>query len=370
MGPSGNKKTLLRVFFLFLAICSLLLALWTGLLRLGWGLPSLGSGFPLIHGPLMISGFLGTLIGLERAVALGHSLTYTIPFLTGVGALLLVVFPFSPFGPILILAGSLGLSMELLLLSIRQMSLFTLTVLIGAVVWFLGNIIWVAVGSMPKVVLWWLGFLMLTVVGERIELSRLRAVPRLSVLVFLALTVLFLAGLFVSVFNFLLGLHIAGIGMVGLSMWLFRYDISRFAIRFAGLSRYIATCVLSGCIWLGISGLLALCYGRFSSGFQYDALLHSFFLGFVFSMIFGHAPIVFSSVVGKTLPFSRVFYLTLGLLHLSLLFRVLGDLISLVPLRSWGGFLNVICILIFFISTSGAFFYTVKSRKRESLAIQ
>ena len=56
--------------FLALAILALLAALWAGLMRLGWRLPALTPSLALAHGPLMISGFLGTLITLERAVAL------------------------------------------------------------------------------------------------------------------------------------------------------------------------------------------------------------------------------------------------------------------------------------------------------------
>jgi hypothetical protein len=55
--------------FLALAILALLFAMWAGLLRLGWALPTLPT-LALAHGPLMISGFLGVLIPLERAVAI------------------------------------------------------------------------------------------------------------------------------------------------------------------------------------------------------------------------------------------------------------------------------------------------------------
>ena len=61
-----NKKILP---FLVPALLALLVALWAGLLRLGWVLPST-RGLALAHGPLMVSGFLGALIALERAVAL------------------------------------------------------------------------------------------------------------------------------------------------------------------------------------------------------------------------------------------------------------------------------------------------------------
>lgn len=51
-----------------LGMLALLAALWAGLVRLGWGLPPLRPTLPIAHGPLMVSGFLGTLISLERAV--------------------------------------------------------------------------------------------------------------------------------------------------------------------------------------------------------------------------------------------------------------------------------------------------------------
>ena len=41
------------------------------------------------------------------------------------------------------------------------------------------------------------------------------------------------------------------------------------------------------------SGLLFVIYSPMETGPRYDAALHTFFIGFVFSMIFGHAPVIF-----------------------------------------------------------------------------
>lgn len=60
-----------------LGMLALLAGVWAGLLRLGWGLPLLRHTLPTAHGPLMVPGFLGTLISLERAVALGLSRCFT-----------------------------------------------------------------------------------------------------------------------------------------------------------------------------------------------------------------------------------------------------------------------------------------------------
>ena len=79
-------------------------------------------------------------------------------------------------------------------------------------------------------------------------------------------------------------------------------------------------------------------------------MLHSIFLGFVFSMIFAHAPIIFPTITGLTLPFQKSFYLHAGLLHLSLLLRVGGDLRLWLLLQQWGGLINTLTVLLFLIN--------------------
>ena len=54
-----------------LAALALLAALWAALARIGVDMPALPVPVVAEHGPLMVSGFLGTLVSLERAVALG-----------------------------------------------------------------------------------------------------------------------------------------------------------------------------------------------------------------------------------------------------------------------------------------------------------
>ena len=95
-----------RFPFLLLGMLGLAVGLWTGLLRLGWALPSPDASLKLAHGPLMVSGFLGTLISLERSVALNAAWAYAAPLLTGTGAIVLSASPSSPAGPALMTLGS------------------------------------------------------------------------------------------------------------------------------------------------------------------------------------------------------------------------------------------------------------------------
>ena len=81
-----------RIRFPLLAVSLLLLlaAIWAGMVRLGWRWPVLLPALPISHGPLMVSGFLGTLIGLERAVALGVRWAYLGPLATALGGIMLI----------------------------------------------------------------------------------------------------------------------------------------------------------------------------------------------------------------------------------------------------------------------------------------
>jgi len=69
----------LRLALLAHAIAALGFALWIGLVRLGWALPLPKSSQFVAHGPLMVCGFLGTLITLERAIAAGRRSAYLAP---------------------------------------------------------------------------------------------------------------------------------------------------------------------------------------------------------------------------------------------------------------------------------------------------
>jgi len=93
-------------------------------------------------------------------------------------------------------------------------------------------------------------------------------------------------------------------------------------------------------LWLGVGGVLWLRDGAALAGFSHDAELHALFLGFVFSMIVGRAPVIFPGVLGVAIPFRRFFYAHLALLHAGLALRVGGDLAGSFTAARWGGLLN------------------------------
>ena len=356
-----------RAPLMILAALALLAGLWAGLIRLGWQLPPLALRLPAQHGPLMVSGFLGTLISLERAVALsqnqnGRRLYYLSPLLAGLGAVaLFLALPTAvPRG--LSSLGALGLVLIFVVIYRLQPTTDHAVMRVGALLWLVGNSLWLAGWPIFQVVPWWAGFLILTIAGERLELARVLLLKQTARVSFLGIIGLFLVGLLVSLVTLDAGIRLAGTALIALGVWLLRFDIARRTIRQKGLTRFIAACLLPGYVWLIIGGLFWLVYGgQYGAGPIYDALLHTIFLGFVFSMIFGHAPVIVPAVLGIQVPYTPLFYIHLALLHLSLVLRVLGDLLLWLPLRRWGGLLNEVAVVMFLLVTAIA---AVRARKK------
>ncbi len=328
------------------ALLALLFGLWAGLLRLGWALPHF-STLAIAHGPLMVSGFLGVLIPLERAVALRQRWMFFAPLSSGVGWIIVFLHP--PLGAFFMTLGSLGMVAILWVMWRRESQLHTLTLLVGGVTWMIGNLLWLAGWPLFRVVIWWMTFLLLTIAGERLELQRvLRPSGRERWLFSLPVGILLL-GTFLTVWDQSLASRLQGVAFLGLGAWFLRFDLAIRNLRHpAPLTRYIAIALASGFLWLALSGVLFLIYGAVYAGPAYDAALHTFFVGFVISMIFGHALMIFPAIVGRAAQFSPRFYLPLVLLHASLVLRIFGDWSLQTPLRRWGGMLNVLAILLFF----------------------
>ncbi len=339
-----------------LGFVGLLFGAGAGLVRLGWPMPEAVAGVAALHGPLMIGGFFGVVIALERAVAIGRYWAYAGPLLAGAGALLTAlgarIAPPMPWAALLFLAGGLVFLAASLDVLRRQRALFTVTLALGAACWPIGTALWLAGQPLVSAVPWWLAFLVLTIAGERLELSRFLPPSRGARSAFGAILVATIVGLLASGERW--GAMLFAAALLALSVWLLRQDIARRTVRARALTRFIAVCLLAGYAWLAIGSLVALLAGGFVPGTRsYDAALHALTLGFVFSMVFGHAAIILPAVLRVTLPYHPSFYVPLVLLHLSVATRLLGDAIvgygvgAGFGLTRTGGLLNAISLAVF-----------------------
>ncbi|HLS85913.1 MAG TPA: hypothetical protein VK043_06415 [Burkholderiales bacterium] len=338
-----------RLPFLLLGFVALALGVAGGLARLTPSLEVAGTAIAL-HGPLMVSAFFGTLIALERAVALDRLWAYLSPLASGLGGVLLLLGrPLEGFALLALAAATFCAASTVVFR--RQPSLEMGALLAGALAWLVGNsLVFFGLPAVP----WWIAFFALTIGGERLELSRyLKRRPWVRQ-AFLVLT----AALLVAP----LDPPALGVVLVLLALWLFAFDLARVTVRQTLLPRFVAVCLLAGYFWLAVSGVLML------AQMAYDAALHAFFVGFVFSMVFGHAPVILPAVLRVRFPYSAALYVPLVLLHGSLALRVLGSLLPesapVLRLGAWG---NAAAIALF-IATAAILVFARKNGKVKKAA--
>lgn len=342
--PAPSARMALRVGLLGLGVVAMLCGLWGGLWRIGFDLPH-GASVADLHGALLICGLFGTVISLERAVALGRDWAYGAPALAGLGtALLLAGAPVTVGASAYALAAG-TLAAVTLVVAIRQPAIFTGTLLAGALAWLAGTVLWLTGSSIPEVSGWWLGFLILTIAGERLELGRLMAAKKGSEALFLLGVALLAAGAQngLMVEN---GSTLYGVALLALTAWLVRHDVVRHTIRQTGQTRFMAACMMAGYVWLGAAGVLLIALPPATSTFGYDAALHAVLIGFVLSMVFGHALIILPAVARLRIAYRPALYAPLVVLHASVLLRVAGD-IHACDGRAWSGPLTMVALLGF-----------------------
>ncbi|GAA1831397.1 hypothetical protein GCM10009682_57490 [Luedemannella flava] len=320
--------------------------LWSALLLLGVDVPVPRPTLPEVHGPLMVLGFVGTLVALERAVALGTRWALLAPASSGLGALTLLAT-----GP------SLGAKLPLataavVLLGIyralwrRQPADALLGQAAGALAWYAATLLWLGGLSVPEIVPWLATFAVATIAGERLDLALV--LGNRARRWFLAALAALVAGVTAATVWPAAGHHLFGAGLLAVVAWLVTFDAARRTVRAAGLPRYVAVGLLAGYAWLALAGVLWAGAGSTMDGPRYDATTHAVFLGFVLSMIFVHAPVILPAVLRRPLPYHPVLYAPLALLHLSLLARVaIGDGAGLEPVWRWAGVANVASVLLF-----------------------
>jgi len=344
-----NKKAVTDFLFSILLISAgigLLLGLYTGLIRLGLSLPSAFDLGAMAHGPIMINGFLATLISLERGAALEKLWSYIAPVSFALSTFLLMA-GFSFFGGFFLLLGSVFLAIILVYLCYLQAVNHHYIMAGGAITLLVGNILFILNYPVFNLTGWWVAFPLLTIFGERLELNRIMKPPKKATKFFTLLIVLWLLTL--------AGIHLyrdlfwslGSIVLIATALWLIRYDVARRTIKSVQWTRYSAWCLLTGYVWIIIGGVLGVFYGLPYAGALYDAILHIYFVGFVFSMIFAHAAIIIPALTGKVVGWSRYFYLPFFMLHGFLILRVFGDLMNIPGFRLYGSYGNVAAILLF-----------------------
>ena len=245
--PEAFNKA--RFPLMFLGLLALLTALWGGLLRLGWALPLLRPTLSVVHGPLMVCGFLGTLIGVERARCPGGLLALCRPALHCSGGALP---PRRLASATVYAAGEPGVGGYFC----RHRTSATghgndhdaWCTAMGSGQRFLAR--WSASGVCCLVVERLPGT---DYCRERLELSRMLRLSWFDHGMFLLAVSVFLVGLLLLPTAFVYGMRVTGVGMGALAWWLLRYvllgAIAADGVNALHCGMFALRLCMAGCEW-------------------------------------------------------------------------------------------------------------------------
>lgn len=335
-----------------LGVAALLLGVLGGLLRVGLALPGTVAA-PVVghaavsHAALMLCAFFGTVIGVERAVALKHLLAFMPPLAAGLGGVITLLGQPALGAVYFAIASLLFVAVNVMVLR-RQRASHTVLLLLGALAWCAGSLLQLLRPGDPASLAWWFGFLVLTIAAERLEMTRLMRRRAAAQPLLLGVVAGMLGGAALSMATPAAGGVLYGLSLVALALWLALFDIARRTVLAEGLARYMAMCLLAGYAWLAVGGLAWAAHAAGEAALR-DTALHAIGLGFVFSMVMGHAPVILPAVARLKLRFSTAFYLPLLLLHASLLLRLAAGAAD-PQAKAWGAALNAAAMLVFIVT--------------------
>lgn len=334
-----------RAWLMVPAAVSLLAGLDAALLLAGLAAPVDRGDLPARHGVLMTLGFLGTLIALERAVALRARWGYAAPALLGAGGLALAVGLPAHVGAVLLADGSAVLLAVYAMLYRRQHDESTAVESLAAVAATGAAILWLRL-PVSQLLLWLVAFVVLTIAAERVELARLHLPPEAGRLLLAGGALLTLAAI-ASLAWPEAGDRSAGLILLAMTAVLAVHDVARRTIRLPGLPRLSAAALLCGYVWLAVAAAVWLYAGTPTTTAQYDTAVHGVFLGFGMSMVIAHAPVILPAVIRRPMPYHRMQWAPLVVLQVSLVVRIFGgNLLGLQHFWSIGAALGVIALLL------------------------
>jgi len=331
---------------LLLAVLLVLAALAGGFALLGvWPAPAAVAPAALAHGALMIGGLFGAVIGIERAVALRERWAFVAPAAFVAGGVV-VVLGMPRLGALYMTTGALVFIAVNVALLRRQFAAHTVLLVAAAAALLAGFAARWLGGAHQATLALWFSFLLLTIAAERLEMARLMVRRPESDEALFAICTLMLLGALGAWRWPAAGAALFGAAVAALALWLLCFDIARKTVRGAGLSRYMAACLLTGYGWLLLGGLAWVAQGL-GWGAWRDTALHAIALGFVVAMVMAHAPVILPAIAGLKLAYHPGMYAPLGMLQASLLLRAAGDVLQVPALKTVGAGFNLLTVLAF-----------------------
>ena len=319
--------------------CFLILGLITGLSRFGL----FPTDLSIHHGVLMLNGFAGGLITLER--------TLSKPIPTNILSLSLLVLGVIlvsldlPWGLWLITGAILLMILEEAKASSTPHWAYHLTQIIGLLCWLTANVKYQFSNFYPAAVPFWQAFILMMILATRVK-----KIGRIS-----DLKVMLIIWMYVA--SICLPFHSIASSISSVLLFMVAGMVFSLELKYSEDRAYRLILVYG---WLAATAIGTL----FSDYilYSYDLVIHCFFLGFLFNMIFLNASNAIVSKLGvKPIPLGEgawMIIMTMGLL----LRVVAGDILGNEMARIAGGLISILAILGFLGSVIRAVVLTRMSR--------
>lgn len=336
------------------------------------GLPAFDQPRQLIaaHGALMVFGFLGTAIGMERGVAYHAGSArnprwgFIAPLFGGLGVLSLFLLGFCRPLPVWWQAvpGTLwalsmtGLAVVYLGIWRWQNSPTLLLQMLGAATGAASMVLWACGHDATSLAPSWMVFLVLTIIGERLELSRVSFTGRYVAPMLLCAAPVAVAGSFVVLADRRAGLAVVGAAFLVMLALMAHDDIARHTWRRPGFTGFMGSAMLAAYFWGILGSLLWLVLPAMGPHTIWQTFaLDCFDLGFVMSMVIAHAFLIIPAILRRPAPWPRAMWVPLVLLESGLLVGLSSAILGSVSLNKTASALEVLALLGLVATVAGTY---------------
>jgi hypothetical protein len=297
-----------------------------------------------INGLLVANLWLGVLISLRSALKLNESWGW-LPPVVMVLSTIFILLNYVAIGTYLSVVASMLLYFVVIRLLQIEVRLFNLIQVVAAASFLIANILFQHEYPVNKIIIWWIGFPLLTICGEYFIAEK----KKREELILFSLISMWLSG---AVLTYL---HPAGWNIVFYilciqSMWLLRRGLRTFKID--ELNTYFSSLYnIAAYFWLAVSSLFGLFLDYPENLFSKTHLFEISFVGFVFNILFAHWGKLFSFSKKIELPFYNYQFIPFLLLQVTLATSVAGNVFDILMLSTFGRY-GVILSLIFYLAVS------------------
>ena len=261
-------------------------------------------------------------------------------------------------------AGMLLLSAVYAVIWARQHSVSVLIQLLGSAAGACSAGLWASGINASALAPWWMVFLVLTIVGERLELAHVSFVGMYVEPVLIASSAAAVLSLPLQLMLPPARYAVLGLALLALLVTMLLNDTAIKTWKVRGVTGFMGVCMLLGYAWALFASILWIFRVYGDNGYWADMGIHALALGFTISMVIAHVCVIVPSVIRRAMPYSPVLWLPLALLYRGLVLRLLGAARGVSALWQTGDFIDVVAVFSLILCVLGMNIYAASRRRR------